>query len=1313
MPSSSSLPAAPLVAALLSLALAAGPASAAYSATSLLLVRVAGSGSAPVCPSNDAACSRAAELFLDEYVPSADGSTAALASSTPLSGVTLSATDYYQGSLNLCADGTCAALAATAAPAGAVPSLGAPYFADHRVIVRVAANGSVDTSTRIAAGDYPGMIKGVCSFDGSGYFIVGNATTSCVSYARHGAAPGVGGGGAPGSFVNVAKGANCATAQGAMEGAYTSCVATAASQPGKASFNRTLLFSRVFSDYALVDAVQAPEAAWTQPGGLQLLGTTTDVLDNGFSNAWYFSQITASRSQDLFFLTDPYGGTCEIDICRGKDAFPTQAAWTGKSGCGVHVSYLTMCAYSGVTFSLDEKLIYFTSRNRLVSYPVAGGAGKILVTLPAGQEFRGVSRAPFVCGGAGAVVNGSGTGGGVSGPVGSPVAGFYCPNGAGSSILPCPAGTWSLAGATTTCTAPLPSPTPSPSPAGTPSVTPSASFVAPGAPCWAASTFAGPDFITPNIPTGVAFNAATKVLHVADVRMHEVVQVSAGGVASTFVGSSGERGYLDGVGTNARFRSPQGLALHELTGDLYVADSYFALIRRVTPLGVVSTLLGAARQNGGGAVLDGDATTARFSLPSSLAIDSAGDVLYVMDAGGAALRAVHNLRGAISVSTIAGSGIAGAPLNSLVGTSARFSASTLGGIALDAPRGLLYVGDFNNNAVRMVNLSSSAVSTIAGGRVGILDGVGTNAEMWLPAGVALSPKGDVLYVAEWQNAIVRKVAVGTPGVAASVSVSVLAGDTDLSDGVAEGAGVSAKLPWPTHLAVDRSSGALFATMYFHASVVKITPSDSAAAVVKFVVSPASAAVDGTGYNSRFSAITAIAVDPATDNLIVVDHGAHRIRKVSPLGVTTTLAGGALDFKDGPLSSARFNKPTGVAVSADGAQIFVSDTGNRLIRVISTKLGTVDTLAGTNSLPPAVVDGEAKKAVFSMPCQIATFGGAVFVLDSINAAYKPGGLPIKFGDSLRKVADGRVTTIASSSGARFFNFAGAMSPIVVDLEGRVTFGDFWNNRFMQYTPATGVVYGGAISLPMGMAIDASAGGAFAGSVVMTGGAWEARRVNRTTFASLGAAFGDFNVGSMDGIFGNLTYDEGVAAMQPGAMAFDSKGHAFVAHTFHNKIMRVGKLIGDACSLATDPNLPAHRCHPGTFIDWPAQTCRPCSTLASTYVFPFSSYCQDANGRVIGSDAQPIDVAAVAGVSVGGIAAGVIVVLALLAVRAYHVVNKKGRTKPKQQLQQRRASGGGGGRVVVEQTPNPLNGLGPGGGGGGSRRIGGARGPGTQV
>ena len=211
---------------------------------------------------------------------------------------------------------------------------------------------------------------------------------------------------------------------------------------------------------------------------------------------------------------------------------------------------------------------------------------------------------------------------------------------------------------------------------------------------------------------------------------------------------------------------------------------------------------------------------------------------------------------------------------------------------------------------------------------------------------------------------------------------------------------------------------------------------------------------------------------------------------------------------------------------------------------------------------------------------------------------------------------------------------------------------------------------AMPSPMGLAIDSSSATLFPGSVLVSGASYEIRRVSRTTYASQGAAFGSFAMGSIDGVFGNLSANNGGAGIEPGPMAFDSSGNLFVMHVPHNKVVRIGKLQGSACSLALPPSDPAAVCRPGTFISWSARTCLTCPAGASRDVFPFSSYCQDAAGSVIDPDAGAAGVAGAVGISVGGIVAGSVVVVALLAMRAYYVVTHQEPTG-----RSRRAKGGG--------------------------------------
>jgi sugar lactone lactonase YvrE len=120
--------------------------------------------------------------------------------------------------------------------------------------------------------------------------------------------------------------------------------------------------------------------------------------------------------------------------------------------------------------------------------------------------------------------------------------------------------------------------------------------------------------------------------------------------------------------------------------------------------------------------------------------------------------------------------------------------------------------------------------------------------------------------------------------------------------------------------------------------------------------------DGPGHAARFDGPTGLAMDK-DGAVVVADTRNSRIRLVSPIGHTSTLAGSTAGFQDGPATTAQFNAPSGVAVGPDGA-VYVADTGNHRIRRILS--GTVTTVAGG---PSGMRDGPAATALFDGPAAI--------------------------------------------------------------------------------------------------------------------------------------------------------------------------------------------------------------------------------------------------------------------------------------------------------------------------------------------------------
>ncbi|MBV5343629.1 putative Ig domain-containing protein, partial [bacterium] len=195
-------------------------------------------------------------------------------------------------------------------------------------------------------------------------------------------------------------------------------------------------------------------------------------------------------------------------------------------------------------------------------------------------------------------------------------------------------------------------------------------------------------------------------------------------------------------------------------------------------------------------------------------------------------------------------------------------------------------------------------------------------------------------------------------------------------GSTDGTGTAASFNYPSGLDVD-AAGNIYVADYGNNKIRKITP---AGVVSTFAGTGTSGSTDGAGTTAKFWAPSGVALD-AAGNIYVADYVNHKIRKITPAGVVSTLAGtGTAGSTNGTGTAASFNYPSGLAVDAAG-YVYVSDQHNLKIRKI-TPAGVVSTLAGSGTL--GSTNGDLTTSRFNYPYGVAVDAtGNVYVSDTDN------------------------------------------------------------------------------------------------------------------------------------------------------------------------------------------------------------------------------------------------------------------------------------------------------------------------------------------
>jgi sugar lactone lactonase YvrE len=524
-------------------------------------------------------------------------------------------------------------------------------------------------------------------------------------------------------------------------------------------------------------------------------------------------------------------------------------------------------------------------------------------------------------------------------------------------------------------------------------------------------------------PYGISLDAQGN-LYIADFSNRRVRRVSSQGVITTFAGT-GDAGWTGdgGQATEATLYGPSDVWV-DIGGNVYICDQTASVIRKVDTSGIISTVAGMGFQGSSG---DGGlATQATLRLPWRVVTDNTNS-LIIFDRGNHRVRRIDAVTQFIN--TVAGNGadentgdggpaiVAGllSPVGTLIGLTAdafgniyvssrrtsleawsrdrtvrRFIPSSIittvagishtgdGGPAADAivdPHRIrfgkgpqvadLFVADLRNNQVRRVNGTTSLITTVAGSGASGFAGDGGNAL----AARLNGPRG----VTSDANGNVWIADTGNHRVRkvnTSGMITTIAGNGSASYGGDNGQATSASLDHPYAVDLD-TSGNVYIADRFNNRIRRVTPQGT----ISTIAGNGTAASTGNGGAATLASVaspTDLAVAP--DNTIyIAEPVTHRVRKITTSGTIEAVAGtGVLGFSGdgGAATSCQLNQPSTVAVDANG-NVFIGDQTNNRIRRIDAVTGIITSVAGNGTYGNTGDGGLATDAKISVPSGLAT------------------------------------------------------------------------------------------------------------------------------------------------------------------------------------------------------------------------------------------------------------------------------------------------------------------------------------------------------
>ena len=343
-----------------------------------------------------------------------------------------------------------------------------------------------------------------------------------------------------------------------------------------------------------------------------------------------------------------------------------------------------------------------------------------------------------------------------------------------------------------------------------------------------------------------------------------------------------------------------------------------------------------------------------------------------------------------TIFTYAGNGSVGYTGDGGAATSASLSYSVTS-VAINSLTSDLYIADTVNNVVRMVTKSTGIISTVAGTGVagyGGDKGPATKATLSIPGGVVYDPITGNIYIADSGNNVIRMITKST-GI-----ITTVAGNGNYGYSGDGGLALSASIE-PAGCAVDPITGNLYIVSQWNAVVRMITTSTGIITTVagndngNFTGGSRPATSAGLSYPSG------VAVEAATGNFYIADTGNNIIRMVTKsTGIISTIAGKVSGVSGdnagytgdgGQAVLAKLNAPLGVVVDMISGNVYIADTGNNVIRMITKSTGIITTVAGNGNFGYNGDGGRAISAMLSFPGGVAfdASSGTMYIADTGN------------------------------------------------------------------------------------------------------------------------------------------------------------------------------------------------------------------------------------------------------------------------------------------------------------------------------------------